>query len=273
VKPFDHSKTRFALVAAPKEVACAKCDAGGRYQSLATICSSGHGWQDKHAGCNGSNCETCHAPTKWAAVSFDYNKVTRFPLRGGHAKLACDRCHTSEARRHRLATNRAACQRKDHPHKGQLGAACESCHREAGGRQAVAFDLDLTRFARIGLHAAVPCEACHRTPSCKDASRVCASCQEDHTGRLGPNCATCRNPNGWPQWRFDHDKQTPYPLTGAPRALQCHACHATSTVATVSAPGTCHPCHGQDDVHDGGFGRACEKCHTTVSFRQGLARQ
>jgi hypothetical protein len=126
----------------------------------------------------------------------------------------------------------------------------------------------------MGQHAAVPCEACHRTPSFKDASRACASCHRDlhHAGRLGPNCATWHNPNGRWRWRFDHDKQSPYP--GAQRALQCHACHKAGTLAKVSAPSTRCACHGRDDdVHDGTVGRACEKCHTTVSFRQGLARQ
>jgi hypothetical protein len=187
-------------------------------------------------------------------------------LRGAHAKLACERCHTSDARRRdRLATNCAACNRKDDP--GQRGTDCESFHKEA-----VTFDHDLTRFF---LHAAVPCEACHCTPSFKDASRACASCHKDvrHAGRLGPNCATCHNPNGWSRWRFDHDKQIPYPLTGAHRALQCHARHKTSTVAKVSAPSRFCACHGQNDVHEGAFGRTCEKCHTTVSFRQGLGRQ
>jgi len=68
-------------------------------------------------------------------------------------------------------------------------------------------------------------------------------------------------------------KQTRYPLTGAHRALQCHGCHTSRAVEKVSAPDTCYACHGKDDVHDGAFGRACEKCHTTVSFRQGLSRQ
>lgn len=200
MKPFDHSKTGFALVAAHKEVACAKCHAGERYQGLATNC--------------------------------------------------------------------AACNRKDDP--GQLGTACESFHKEPGWRQAVTFDHDLTRFF---LHAAVPCEACHRTSPFKAASRACASCDKDvhHARRLGPNCATCHNPNGWSRWRFDHDKQIPYP--GAHRALQCHARHKTSTVAKVSAPSRFCACHGQNDVHEGAFGRTCQKCHTTVSFRQGLGRQ
>lgn len=275
VKSFDHSKTKFPLLAAHKQVACSKCHAGERYAGLATTCVSCHSLQDKHAGRNGSNCETCHAPTKWTTVSFDHNKATRFALRGGHAKLACERCHTSNARRDRLATDCVACHRKNDPHKGQLGAACEQCHKETGWRQAVAFDHDLTQFPLIGLHAAVPCEQCHKSPSFKDASRACASCHKDvhHAGRLGTNCASCHNPNGWSRWRFDHDQQTRYPLTGAHRALTCHACHKTTTVAKASAPTMCHACHSQDDRHDGAFGRACEKCHTTVSFRQGLGRQ
>ena len=202
MKPFHHSKTRFTLVGAHKEVA-GKCHAGERYQGLATTCGSCHGLEDKHAGRNGS--------------------------------------------------------------------ACEACNKETGWRQAVAFDHDLTRFPLIGLHAAVPCEACQ--PSFKEASRARASCHRDahHVGRLGPNCATFHNPNGWSRWRFDHDKQ--HPLTGAHRALQCHACHTVSRAAKVSAPSTCYACLGRNEVHDGAFGRACEKCHTTVSFRQGLARQ
>ena len=275
VKSFDHSKTKFPLVVARKQVACTKCHAGERYAGLTTTCVSCHSLQDKHAGSNGSNCETCHAPSKWTTVSFDHNKATRFALRGGHAKLACERCHTSNTRRDRLATDCVACHRKNDPHKGQLGAACDQCHKETGWRQAVAFDHDLTRLPLIGLHAAVPCEQCHRSPSFKDASRACASCHKDvhHAGRLGTNCASCHNPNGWSRWRFDHDQQIRYPLTGAHRALTCHACHKTTAVAKASAPTVCHACHSQDDRHNGAFGRACEKCHTTVSFRQGLGRQ
>ena len=157
MKSFDHSKTKFPLVVAHKQVACSKCHAGERYAGLATTCVSCHSLQDKHAGSNGSNCETCHAPNKWTTVSFDHDKATRFALRGGHAKLACERCHTSNARRDRLATNGVACHRKNDPHKGQLGPLASSATRRALARRWPSRRPDRTF---LGLHAAVPCEQC-----------------------------------------------------------------------------------------------------------------
>ncbi len=274
VKPFDHDKTRFSLVGAHRDVACARCHAGERYKDLARTCISCHRLQDKHAGSRGDRCDKCHAPTKWAAISFNHDKATKFPLRGGHANLACQRCHTGDLYRDKLSMACVSCHRKDDPHKGQLGSDCRRCHSETAWRKNVAFDHDLVQFPLIGLHAAVPCEDCHRTQSFKDAPRACASCHQDthHRGRLGANCAACHNPNGWTRWRFDHDTQTRYPLTGAHQALQCHACHKEAATARVTAPTNCYGCHSRDDAHEGAFGRTCEKCHNTNSFKQGHVR-
>jgi hypothetical protein len=271
VKPYDHSKTRFPLVGAHRDIPCAKCHVGERYKDLPRTCIACHSLQDKHAGRYGDRCETCHSSTKWSAISFNHDKATRFPLRGGHATITCERCHTGDLYRDKLSMACVACHRKDDAHHGQLGSNCGQCHKETGWRQKVAFDHDLTRFPLIGLHAVVPCEGCHRTQSFKDASPACASCHQDthHVGRLGPNCATCHNPNGWVRWQFDHERQTRYPLTGAHHDLQCHACHSTTNVAKVTAPTGCYDCHSRDDAHDGTFGRACEKCHNTFSFKQG----
>jgi hypothetical protein len=116
----------------------------------------------------------------------------------------------------------------------------------------------------------VTCEECHRSLRFKDASLPCASCHRDqhHEGRLGPNCALCHNPNGWMRWRFDHDTQTRYPLTGAHRDLNCHACHATKNVTKITLATDCYSCHVKDDVHRGALGRTCERCHVTTSFKQ-----
>jgi hypothetical protein len=175
----------------------------------------------------------------------------------------------------KLTATCVSCHKKDDPHKGQLGVRCAQCHNETGWRKKVVFDHDITRFPLVGLHAAVPCEECHRTPSFKDAPRACNSCHKDvhHAGRLGTGCAHCHNPNGWSRWRFEHDKQTRYPLTGAHKGLQCYACHRTTTVTKIAVDTTCYACHAHDDTHQGSFGRTCESCHNTTSFKQGGVRR
>jgi hypothetical protein len=275
VKPFDHSKTKFALVGAHKDVACAACHAGERYKNLPTTCVSCHRLQDAHATRYGNKCETCHASSKWKTVRFNHDRMTTFPLRGEHVKVKCDTCHTGDLYRDKLATTCVSCHKKDDAHKAQLGNRCEQCHRETGWRRKVAFDHDLTRFPLIGRHAIVPCEECHRTTTFKDAPRACASCHKDshHEGRLTSNCARCHNPNGWVRWRFDHNAQTRYPLDGAHQGLNCHACHTVKAVAKISLSKTCVSCHNRDDVHQGSFGKSCERCHNTVSFKRGVIRR
>lgn len=274
VKAFDHSKTRFALSGAHEKVACATCHVGERYKDLPVACSSCHAIQDAHRGRYGTKCDTCHTPRTWTAVHFNHAKSTKFPLLGAHAKAKCDTCHKGDLYRDKLTATCIGCHKKDDPHGGQLGTRCAQCHNENGWRQKVSFDHDLTRFPLVGLHAAVPCEACHRTPSFKDAPRACANCHKDdhHAGRLGPQCAQCHNPNSWARWRFDHDRQTRFQLGGAHKGLQCHACHQERIVSRITLNSTCYGCHATDDAHQGSFGRSCEKCHSTTSFKQGGGR-
>jgi hypothetical protein len=222
-----------------------------------------------HGGRYGAKCETCHDEVKWKQSHFNHDK-TKYPLRGEHVKVKCDACHTGPLEQ-KLETTCVSCHKKDDPHKGQLGTRCEQCHKDTGWRKMTDFDHDLTKFPLIGRHAIVPCEECHRTSSYKNASTVCQECHKDqhHEGRLGNNCALCHNPNGWTRWRFDHDHQTKYPLTGAHRGLDCHACHRTRNVTKIVLPSTCYTCHEADDVHQGSFGRLCGGCHTTASWKTG----
>jgi hypothetical protein len=78
----------------------------------------------------------------------------------------------------------------------------------------------------------------------------------------------CHNPNAWELWRFDHDAQTQFPLTGAHRGLTCHACHTTKNVTKIVLGKDCYACHQKDDVHLGSLGRTCERCHVTASFKE-----
>jgi hypothetical protein len=270
VKPFDHDTTSFPLKGSHRAVLCSACHAGERYKGISTTCIGCHQIQDVHSGRYGIKCESCHDESKWRTVRFNHDKDTKYPLKGAHAKVKCDTCHTGDLYRDKLSTTCVSCHQKDDRHKGQLGPNCERCHSEANWRRTTAFDHDLTRFPLIGRHAVVPCEECHRTPAFKNTPLNCVECHRDkhHEGRLGQNCALCHNPNGWKRWRFDHDTQTSYPLTGAHRDLNCHACHVTRNVTKVVAAKDCYSCHRKDDAHQGSFGQSCERCHTTTSFQQ-----
>jgi len=270
VKAFDHDRTKFRLEGAHRTVACSACHVDERYKGIGTACATCHQIQDVHAGRYGGKCDSCHDQSKWSTVRFDHDKATKFPLRAAHAKVKCDSCHTGDLYRDKLATTCVSCHRKDDPHKGQLGSRCEQCHGETSWRRTTSFDHDVTRFPLIGRHAVVPCEECHRTSLFKGTPLTCASCHPDqhHEGRLGANCALCHNPNSWARWRFDHDAQTRYPLTGAHRGLNCQACHVTRNVAKITLATDCYACHRQDDAHRGAFGQTCGRCHTTSSFKQ-----
>lgn len=274
VKPFDHSKTNFSLTGAHVKVACNNCHAGERYKGVSTVCGVCHQLQDVHGGRYGAKCDSCHQPVKWDKIRFDHDRQTKFPLRDSHATVKCDACHKGDLYRDKLATACVSCHKKDDPHRGQLGTKCENCHNEKGWRQKVDFDQDLTHFPLIGLHALVPCEECHRSPSFKDTSTKCVACHKEdyHKGRLGTNCGLCHNPNGWKLWRFDHGRQTRYPFTGAHRRLTCHLCHRQTNAAKIAVSSTCYACHAADDAHQGSFGTTCDKCHTTESFRSGGLR-
>lgn len=268
-KPFDHAKTRFPLDGAHKDVKCAICHAGERYKDLPRACLSCHRADDAHGGRYGDKCESCHASAKWSKAHFDHDK-TKFPLRGGHQKVRCDKCHTGDLFKQKLSVECVACHKKSDLHKGQLGERCARCHTETGWRKKVEFDHDLTRFPLIGLHVTVPCEECHRSNTFKDAPAACESCHKDthHQGTLGSACSRCHNPNGFQRWIFNHDKQTMFVLTGAHKDLACRACHSSAVVQKVTVPTTCFGCHRSDDAHRGAFGRACDTCHTTETFRQ-----
>ena len=268
VKTFDHSTTKFPLQGAHPAVACSACHIGERYKGVGTLCMDCHQIQDVHAGRYGAKCESCHDQNKWKTVHFDHDK-TKYPLRAAHAKVKCDLCHTGDLYRDKLATTCVSCHQKDDKHKGKLGSRCEQCHGEASWRKTASFDHDVTRFPLIGRHAVVACEECHRSLQFKGAPLNCDACHRDkhHEGRLGASCGLCHNPNSWKRWRYDHDTQTRYPLTGAHRDLDCQACHVTRNVTKATLPTDCLACHRQDDTHHGSFGPACERCHTTTSFK------
>jgi len=274
-KPFDHENTNFALVGAHKKAVCTTCHIDEVYEGLPATCSSCHKADDVHKGTRGKKCETCHVPKEWKEVIFDHSKDTSFPLLGLHQKVTCKTCHVDGVFKKKKTSTCSTCHKKNDPHKGQLGKNCANCHTENGWRKEILFDHDITAFPLIGLHAGVPCEACHATRQYKDTSINCVNCHKSkdvHKGNLGRDCSTCHTPNSWSRWRFNHARQTRFPLTGRHKGLVCSSCHDGKQPVLSKTPGQCISCHKKDDVHKGAYGNQCEKCHSSDDFSTALIK-
>ncbi len=176
------------------------------------------------------------------------------------------------------------------PHRGRYAAGgafpmaggCASCHNARGFRPST---VDVTMHARFsfaldGAHRAVPCVACHDEMRARPAastlvmapkgvaslpfdrrrSTTCRSCHEadsPHGDQFaarpgGGACERCHDVASFtPASRFDHDRDTSFPLRGAHANVACASCHKTETVAggkprVIYRPlsTSCASCHG-----------------------------
>jgi len=268
---FNHDRdTKYKLVGNHAKVKCDQCHSKNLYkQKLKKNCYSCHKNDDDHKGRNGKKCQACHNPRSWGKSKFDHDKKTDFPLRGKHRKLQCDACHKG-AVEDELDTACYSCHKHSDAHKGKMSKKCGQCHNEEGWTKKVFFEHDITRFPLIGIHAVTPCEECHESTSYRDAPMKCFACHEKkdkHKGRFGDRCDICHNPNSWKTWLFDHNEQTDFKLDGAHKDLRCESCHRKKS-GTAKIAKNCHSCHFVDDIHRGGFGRRCERCHNTKDFSE-----
>jgi predicted CXXCH cytochrome family protein len=168
-------------------------------------------------------------------------------------------------------------------HKGELGAACETCH------SARSFEVGTFVHARqqrpffAGQHAALRCVQCHAPQASRmghvglaRTSDTCASCHADvHAGQLGAACETCHTVDRakFVVPSFAHEK-TKFPLTGKHAPLACATCHKVETAAFPAGTVTarrfrgvgvdCASCH--QDRHGGQLTQGCQTCHATDTF-------
>ena len=105
-----------------------------------------------------------------------------------------------------------------------------------------------------------------------------APAQQNPHGKLpdGLDCADCHTPESWrpdpATVKFDHDRQTRFPLDGRHEAVACRSCHLDLTFAgPVLRDAECATCHA--DVHRGAYAQRCAECHTTVSFTDMSVRE
>lgn len=194
----------------------------------------------------------------------------------------CDKCH-DKANKDRQGKLCMHC----HDHKnilddienkkglhGRLPASiktqCKHCHTEHEGRGAKVilldkstFDHSNTDFRLKGAHQKAACDGCHK-PEKKyhEAPHECYSChkkQDVHEGEHGKKCGDCHSADSWKQKAFDHDEKTEFPLKGAHKDTHCSSCHLNQKFKDTTKE--CIGCHKIQDIHNGGYGDKCDRCH------------
>ena len=280
---FDHDRdSDYRLIGKHKEAKCEACHKNGlkplpgekNRQKAPTKCDACHKKIDDekgHKGKFGEKCETCHSTYEWKNSNFEHDVDTKYALKGKHRETKCVDCHPGVLYGAKLSVECISCHRKlenDKGHKEQLGTRCNDCHDEKKWAGPI-YDHNKSRFALTGKHRLVDCKKCHASVAFKDARRACLAChgKEDvHKRRLGIRCETCHNSRTWKSWDFDHGK-TKYPLMGAHTKPRCEACHKMPVQGTLVLASACASCHQEQDVHRGGFGAQCERCHGDLSWK------
>jgi hypothetical protein len=305
---FDHNKTNYPLTGKHVQTSCEKChrevtdnqfpedSSFSVYTGIKHAnCSDCH--KDVHSGKFGKNCSGCHNTSGWqnySKVQFNHDN-TKFPLKGKHRAVACEKCHLPGAALQIANFNRCSDCHSDY-HQGQFAerqqeGACKECHTVWGFTPSF-FTIEkhnLTDFPLKGSHLAIPCNACHKktrihseeTIQFKFASNRCISCHKDvHLGQVDKylkksGCEYCHSVESWMAVKFDH-KQTGFTLEGKHANVACNACHKAES--QTAAPGhlkflnlsaKCQDCH--KDPHHAQFAKItpenttivnCQKCHT-----------
>jgi hypothetical protein len=217
--------------------------------------------RNEHGTC--AACHSTRAFSAIPGGTFDHGRWTGFPILGAHAQSACESCHARSEKPDRLGrsfgwiearfgrhTGCVTCHTD--PHRGEFDTArhprevdgqtgCKRCHVETSFRLVTArFNHGRwTGFPVEGAHREVGCSACHApllTPDARGRTwgrargRACADCHADpHAGQFRvkgrTDCARCHWTTAFTRLRFDHDRDSRFPLGEMHEDLACSACH------------------------------------------------
>ena len=249
---FDHDRTRYPLNGRHATLRCEACHGQERVRPAFAACIDCH--DDVHGAAAArprlARCEDCHdiegfRPARYA---IDRHGTSAFPLAGGHLATPCGACHRPAGAPERpfaLILDHGACiDCHDDPH-GPLSRpefrACTGCHDIGSWRPGV-FDHAALGYPLTGAHARAACAACHPTatdgrapataPIFTTTSTACADCHADvHLGQFAVagesavHCDHCHVPADWFAERFDHDRDSRFPLRGGHEGVACERCH------------------------------------------------
>jgi len=300
----EHRTTAYPLEGGHARAGCAACHPKRPAPGKAVSDSARIMFRPPHARCTDCHsdahggqllsrpdrgrCEPCHTPREWKPSSFtarDHESLP-FALRGRHAEISCDACHS--ATRPGLPPPEAAAGTRpagfvfalrdrecaachNDPHRGRFAAGgprtrvdgCLACHDHVRFRPSkVEVATHATyRFALEGAHRAEPCQGCHaELKAAPPVSSLALSGRgarplmfEDQAG-----CAGCHpDPHGG-QFEARRD-------SGA-----CDACHDVERFAPAARFD-----HDRDAAFrlEGAHARVrCAACHRSVRLAGGRTR-
>jgi hypothetical protein len=287
---FDHdAKTKFDLGTSHSKLDCYGCHSkkmGEKKPGGACEASGCHADDNKHGerfAQFGSPpaCAVCHPSSIWKPTAFQHGARTGFELKARHAEVACRSCHRGKgpADFEKLPPRNKcmSCHQHKNAHKGEYrDSKCLACHVQPGDihvdrkRSAAENHGPLSEFPLIKGHKNLTCEQCHTdkqkglTTFELTPAECAARCHEDslHKGTLGDECSRCHVPGDFRATRFEHNKDTEFPLKGMHlKVPTCDSCHPKRQFDGTPKECSAQGCHAKDDAHKGRLGDKCEKCH------------
>ncbi len=279
-----HKTGRFNLEGRHLDVPCESCHIKGAVKGTPTKCVDCH-WvrrqDDPYRTRLGSDCETCHRPVSWTAVTWNHGAATGTPLSPAHRALACDNCHTNR-RFDAGSPSCYSCHAKQYQSATQPSHAaagfptqCELCHKPSHTSFTQATFQHNAYFPLSGVHATQACASCHRNNVYKGTPRDCVGCHRtDYERTTSPNhaaagfptaCESCHRPSD-ASWKTTFNHSSAYPLAGVHATQPCSACHKNNVYK--GTPRDCVGCHRTNydrttnpNHAAAGFPTACESCH------------
>ncbi len=288
IPEFNHAQTGYPLKGMHQEVPCMKCHTSLVFSKVGKSCSDCHA--DIHRGQFGANCAKCHSVKGWnVSMKQIQDHNNRFPLVGAHAMLDCISCHKGAATGQfvGLSTDCYSCHQQDYRTQvidhvtAKFPTTCQSCHSMDTWFGAAFDHLKFTGYALTGMHATLPCVACHLNNNFKNTPSSCYAChQKDFAGTNDPphvqtnlphDCGACHTTASWLNASFDHTVYTNYPLTGLHKNVPCAQCHVNNQY--LNLPTDCFTCHKTDYNNtnnpphvSSGIPNTCAVCHTTAGW-------
>lgn len=252
-----HEKTRYPLKGAHLDVECRACHGpypgqrakfkNMKFEDCTDCHPDSHVGQIATQGTKLPDCTVCHSVDGFMPAQYGLveHQKTKYPLEGAHAVVPCDACHEQVA----------SLQKK-------IPAAVLADLRRK--RRVELFSLAIFDFPK--------------------PSEKCDSCHADvHKGQLEKPCDACHEAASFTKVRFDHQKDSRYPLTGKHEKVPCEKCHFVPTGSKDQVEGKpvvlyrpmdqkCGACH--PDEHAGQFVKKgkpvdCDACHTTDDWKKG----